>query len=33
MNKNGQEEEFCFMDSYFEFEDGFRLEIKKASLL
>ena len=31
MNKIGQEAEFCFMDSYFEFKDGFRLEIKKAS--
>ena len=31
MNKIGQEKEFRFMDSYFEFKDGFRLEIKKAS--
>ena len=33
MNKIGQEAEFCFIDSYFEFKDGFRPELKKAFLL
>ena len=31
INNIGSEAEFCFIDSYLEFKDGFRLEMKKAS--
>ena len=31
INNIGSEAEFCFIDSYLEFKDGLRLEMKKAS--